>query len=222
MFYKKIVCLAVSRKWGGKCVAGKDIRNGEWIRPISNREHEEITDYDMSYENKKMPELLDIIKIPFKKRRPSDYQPENILIDSEIWWKYRSKYSKDKLDKLCDDPDEVFVNEKYWTDKISPEVLIESGIKKSLLFIKPESFKILRSNYVLPYGGIKKKVRAVFVYKGIFYNLGITDPLIESKYFSKKVGDYSIGAKDIYLCISLGEPWENNGYCYKLVASVIY
>jgi hypothetical protein len=221
MFYKEIICLAMSRKMGGRCVAGKDVASGQWIRPVSNREGEQLTQYDMSYENKKIPKVLDIIRIPFKKRSPSEFQPENILIDDETYWEYRGEYPKEDLHKLCDDTQEIFVNEEFWNDKVSPEVLIGSGIKQSLLLIRPESFVIRRWDYSSPWG-VKRKVRAVFHYGGISYSLGITDPLIEERYCGKKEGNYSLKGKDIYLCISLGKPWEDDGYCYKFVASVIY
>ena len=48
----------------------------------------------------------------------------------------------------------------------------------------------------------------------------MTDPILEEGYFDKYIGDYPIAEKDVYLCVSIGEPYE--GYCYKLVAGVIY
>jgi len=35
----------------------------------------------------------------------------------------------------------------------------------------------------------------------------------------KERGAYPLAAKDLYLTVSLGEPF--NGYCYKLVAAVM-
>ena len=35
----KIVCLANSRKISGRCIAGKIMDSGKWIRPVSSREH---------------------------------------------------------------------------------------------------------------------------------------------------------------------------------------
>lgn len=220
-FNREIICLAISRKWGGKCVAGKDTKTGEWIRPISDAEHEEVTDYDMSYENKKMPQLLDIIKIPFKEKRSTDIQPENMLINSKKLWEKIGKYPKSKLDDLCDNPEVIFVNEEFWKDKVSPSTLIASGINTSLLLIKPVSFRILRSNFSKPGGYVRKKVRARFTYKDIRYDLSITDPLIEIEYYTKREGIYQLDSNNIYICISIGNPWEDDGYCYKFVASVI-
>ena len=47
----------------------------------------------------------------------------------------------------------------------------------------------------------------------------MTDPGIERTYLMRKQGEYPLNAKDLYLTVSMGEPF--NGYCYKLVAAVI-
>jgi hypothetical protein len=41
---KRLVCLANSRKSGGRCIAGRELLTGnlgEWIRPVSDRKNEE-------------------------------------------------------------------------------------------------------------------------------------------------------------------------------------
>ena len=43
---KRIVCLANSHKLTGRCVAGKELRDGRsvtWIQPVSARENEEVS-----------------------------------------------------------------------------------------------------------------------------------------------------------------------------------
>jgi len=47
----------------------------------------------------------------------------------------------------------------------------------------------------------------------------VTDSGIERTYLMKEHGEYPLINRDLYLTVSLGEPF--NGYCYKLVASVI-
>ena len=42
----EIVCLANSRKISGRCIAGKIISEKRWIRPISSRDSEEISEED--------------------------------------------------------------------------------------------------------------------------------------------------------------------------------
>ncbi len=48
---KQVVCLANSRKLNGRCIAGKELVQGkatDWIRPVSTREHEEVSEYEQS------------------------------------------------------------------------------------------------------------------------------------------------------------------------------
>ncbi len=49
--------------------------------------------------------------------------------------------------------------------------------------------------------------------------LSIITPKIEREYLKKSNGVYSLQSKNIYMSISIGEPYE--GYCYKLVAAII-
>ena len=68
MSYKKtIVCLANSKKMSGRCIAGKELdarsRLGGWVRPVSNRETQEISEDERAYENGKDPKVLDIFKL---------------------------------------------------------------------------------------------------------------------------------------------------------------
>ena len=49
---KRIVCLANSRKLHGRSVAGRewiDGHSGRWIRPVSAREHQEVSEYERQY-----------------------------------------------------------------------------------------------------------------------------------------------------------------------------
>ncbi len=49
---KRIVCLANSRKLQGRCIAGRELVSGKpaaWIRPVSDREHEEVSEYERQY-----------------------------------------------------------------------------------------------------------------------------------------------------------------------------
>jgi hypothetical protein len=38
-------------------------------------------------------------------------------------------------------------------------------------------------------------------------------------YLMKEQGEYPLSAKELYLTVSMGEPF--NGYCYKLAVAVI-
>ena len=211
MAYKKIICLANSTKIGCKCVACKTIDTKEWIRPVS--EEGRLTRTQIKYANGKLPELLDIIRIPYKKLQPTIYQPENVLI-SEEQWECLEKFPKDKLDDLCDKPKEIFINQDR-RDRIEVGFFEKNRPGPSLLLVKPMAIKLLREDY-----GTRKRLKASFIYNDLEYNLWVRDPNFEEKYAGEKEGSYKLDSKDVCLCISLAAP-HNDGYCYKLVASII-
>ena len=77
---KRIVCLANSRKLHGRCVAGRewtDGRAGQWVRPVSDREHQDVSEYERQYEDGSDPRVLDIIDVPVLDPKPEIYQTEN-------------------------------------------------------------------------------------------------------------------------------------------------
>jgi hypothetical protein len=61
MYTKTILCLANSRKMSGRCIAGKEFDNGRlgaWLRPISARATEELSDDDRNYEDGEDPRTI--------------------------------------------------------------------------------------------------------------------------------------------------------------------
>lgn len=223
MFKRTIICLAASSKHSALCIAGKDIDTGEWVRPVSEHGHKEITSDDLCFENGGMPDVLDIVTIPFITVKPNEYQPENILVDKGSFSTLEDKYNRSQLDKLCDTPNEIFANEGSETGKMSPEAFLSSGLKSSLLFVKVGKLAIERYDKTYATYPTKRKLQAVFPYNGRSYHIDITDPRIRDKYLLKKSGQYPINSKSIYLCISTGEPFvEYDNMCYKWVASIIH
>lgn len=83
---RDIVILANSRKDMGHCIAGKDIRTGEWVRLINKLDSNEnaipFFDQDISELYGKIigPKLFECVKIHFNGKLPLYYQPENELI----------------------------------------------------------------------------------------------------------------------------------------------
>ncbi len=222
MPYRQVICLANSRKLRNRCVAGRDDATNEWIRPIGPGEDGALTITEISYADNTIPQILDIIKIPLGKGIPLIYQPENILIANKKWEKV-GQYSLSKIDSLCDNPDDIWNFEKGRNDRISEEYLKEHNMASSLLLIEPSSLAINCRDITCRgmYGEyIKRKTRAIFQYRDVTYDFGVTDPCVEEKYKSKKEGLYSLKGKDAYLCISLGKPYRD--YCYKFVATILF
>jgi hypothetical protein len=102
---KRIVCLANSRKLSGRCIAGKELlgeRPSGWLRPVSAREHEEVSEEERQYSDGSEPQVLDIIEVPLLDARPKGYQQENWLLDPTKDWKKVGRAKWTDLDRLAD------------------------------------------------------------------------------------------------------------------------
>lgn len=87
---KRLVCLANSRKLQGRCIAGREWLEegpGAWIRPVSHREHQEVSERERMYEDGSDPQLLDIIDVPLIEPRAGRPQTENWLLDPKWYWR---------------------------------------------------------------------------------------------------------------------------------------
>lgn len=221
--WKTIVCLANSRKLSGRCVAGIEIHNGRrigWVRPVSDREHQEVSECEQRYSDGSDPIILDVIDVPMLEPQPRSYQSENWLLDPSIYWvKVGRRFEWDQLGAFED-------REPLWLDGttstyngLNDRVSIEaaSSIPDSLRLIHVADLKLRVFVPSQGYENTKRRVQAVFTHLGTQYRLAVTDPVIERKYFAGEDGNYVLG--DAYLTVSLGEPYD--GYAYKLVAAVI-
>ncbi|MDP2211851.1 MAG: hypothetical protein Q8J63_08955 [Candidatus Aquicultor sp.] len=216
----KIVCLANSRKISGRCIAGKIIESNKWIRPVSNRESEEISEEERRYENGEMPKLLDIISVPVKDHKPTQHQKENYLIDDRYYWTKIGQYA-DRLESLLDSPEDLWgtgFSSYQGTNDRMPEGM-HAEYSESVYFIKPQVLKIIVRIEGEEFDDAKRKIRAQFTYNNTEYLLPVTDPVVESKYLSGNDGCFTLSIENIYMCVSVGLPY--NGYCYKFLASLI-
>lgn len=96
----EVVILTKSCKHHGHCVTGIDLHSGKWVRLVSSDEesHGALFDRHIQYENGTVCNVLDVATVPILRKAPIQYQPENILIDENVPWKYIKKLSiKDVL-----------------------------------------------------------------------------------------------------------------------------
>ena len=220
---KRIVCLANSRKLSGRCIAGKEILEdgspGEWVRPVSDRPNEEVSEYERQYEDGSDPSVLDVVEIPMLKARPKNYQQENWLLDPEYYWDKIACISWDDLGRLSDLPVSLWVNghssNNGYNDRV-PESIADS-LESSLYLIKASRMELDVSQPGLAFGNRKRSVQGRFQYNGTDYWLRVTDPRHDREYLRRPNGSYSLG--ECFLTISLGDLYR--GYAYKLIAAVI-
>lgn len=219
---KRIVCLANSRKLSGRCIAGKELVTGrpaEWIRPVSAREHEEVSEYERQYEDGSDPRVLDIMDVPLLEHRPRGYQQENWLLDRRKYWKKVGRAAWEDLEELVEPTSQL------WTNSHSTKSGRNDTIPLSLAEDLGSSLRLVRVDRVLlsvfkpgeAFGDQKRRVQGRFRYHRTEYRIWVTDPRYERAGLAKPDGDYDLG--ESYLTISLGEPYKES--CYKLIAGIM-
>jgi hypothetical protein len=110
---KRIIYLANSRKLSGRCIAGRELVNGHpdrWIRPVSAREHEEVSEREREYQNGEDPQVLDVIDVPVLEARPGTFQSENWLLDPGYYWSKVSRLSVTDLADFVDNEGPLWRN----------------------------------------------------------------------------------------------------------------
>lgn len=219
---KRIVCLANSRKYNERCIAGRELLRGDpvrWIRPVGNREHEEVFASERQYVDRSEPQVLDIIEMSLLKPEPKGYQQENWLFDPKVRWRRVDRWPKRDLLRLIDPVTPLWIDGYSTYNGLYDKVPLEyfGDIRSSLRFIQVNQFKLSVVNPGKEFDNDKRRVQGWFKFNGREYRLWVTDPGYEHAYLARPDGTYHLG--ESCLTISLGEPYKDA--CYKLIAAII-
>ena len=219
---KRMVCLANSRTLAGRCVAGRELadrRQAGWLRPVSARPGQEVSEYERQYEDGSDPRVLDVVSVPLLEPCPQGWQTENWLLDPERYWRKEGTWSWFDLAALADPAAPLWIDGGHTyqgrNDRLPPEPAgPEAG---SLRLIHAPRIELAVFSPGEAFGNRKRRVQGRFSHAGVDYALWITDPIYERHYLAKLDGSYHLG--ECYLTISIGEPFQ--GFCYKLVAAIM-
>lgn len=219
---KHIVCLANSRKHQGRCIVGRELVGGRpaaWIRPVSDRPHEEVSEDERRYEDGSDPCVLDMIDIPLREPRPKGCQQENWLLDPRKYWVRVGRFSWVDLEKLADKSGTLWLNGYHTYNGQNDYIPLDQAVTvgSSLKLVRVDAMQLRVFKPGKAFGNLKRRIQTQFQFAGNDYVIWVTDPIIERTYFAREDGDYPLG--ESYLTISLGEPY--NDRCYKFVAGVI-
>ena len=219
---KRILCLAISRKLSGRCVAGMELFGEQtlgWIRPVSAREHGEVSEQERQYEDGSDPRLLDILDIPLLEARPKEYQQENWLLDPDSYWQRVDRASWSDLERIADPIMPLWIDGFHTYNGRNDTISLAdaAALTSSLQLIRVNSLTLSVFKPGEAFGNPKRRVQGRFIHRETEYWLWVTDPSYERAYLAKPDGDYEIG--ESFLTVSLGEPYNNA--CYKLIAAIM-
>jgi len=219
---KHLLCLANSRKLNGRCVAGIELSGKQrlgWIRPVSAREHEEVSEYERQYEDGSDPRVLDVMDVPLLEARPKGYQQENWLLDPDRYWQKVGRAPWRDLEQLADPAAPLWMDGHSTynghNDRIPLAQATELDSSLRLVRVNELTLSVFKPGEA--FDNPKRRVQGRFAHDGTEYWLWVTDPGYERSYLAKPDGDYQIS--ESFLTVSLGEP--HNGACYKLVAAIM-
>ena len=223
----EIVCLANSRKWNGRCVAGLRTDGKGWLRPVGSNPEGVLHPHHYMLPDDTEPQLGDVLRVHCSRPHPQPHHPEDWIVMSLPWERVTSAAESRRQEWL----------RPYLTqgpqllgsagDRVAAETVQAHPVTHSLALIAPQS---LHWHITLNSKG-ERRTRVVFTLDDAEYDLSLTDPLWEQRVMHLKTGIHPRRMADIaedaevWLTISLGEPFAaaegGKEFCYKLVAGVL-
>jgi hypothetical protein len=216
---KTIVCLANSYKHGGRCIAGIDIHDGQWIRLHGNSADGSLCACEYVLDDGSEPRLLDVIEVEVHYAIRSQSHPEDWQIAPSRWRLVERGATERQWAGLTNEKTKSKGILRDHRDRIATWELKYKPLKSSLCLICPsEIYWWIREDKG------KRKYRALFHHKYVTYDFALTDPrwLDQLKLLPDGIYPHSTFAgttSETWLTISISEPYF--GFHYKLVAGVI-
>lgn len=230
---KTFIVLANSIRGGFRCIAGRETTEqkdhlmiGPWIRPVSPQGEGEVRPQESLCADGTQPAVLDVVRTTLVAKQDCPHQPENYILDASQRWEKLRTFPRDNLSYLEEHPVNLWLSQADGhTDRIHPDEAITSVQPfQSLYLIRPQGLK-----FKIWYDGVynKKQRRTIFTYNGIEYDLSITDPTVDAKYF-QPFPTLNLPLREIapadstrcFIVVSLTAPFRD-GYHYKLVATIL-
>lgn len=217
--HKEIIVLAKSSKRGKYCIAGVDVDDGKWIRPVSSDFMNEgaVPLADITYADGKVVQVLDIVRIKLLSPEPTEAQPENYLYDSRVKWEKIRRITLDELirQRGYDQPSMIFYNNKK---EVSREELKGQA---SLLFVNVQNSHIFIKTFY-DGGRRNKRIQFNFEYNNATYRFfKVSDVAVKEAFQDMPDGEYN-HRDNLPVVFSLTDEYANTGKFYKMAAQLFY
>lgn len=215
----EIICLANSRKLGGRCVAGLRLDGAGWLRAVGVLPDGILYPPDYTLNDRTEAALLDVIQVGTRVPRAAAHQPENWVIDGSSW-KLRSRpllpvHVPILRNALVNGPELL----RGFSDRVPYSSFQQQHAAVSLALVAPESIDL----YHFPTPRGTPQVRGRFFLgtgsQAFIYDLAVTDPRWEANVIHQGPRILRQGDGKFVLTISLSEPFGR--YCYKLIAAIV-
>jgi hypothetical protein len=217
-----LLVLASSRKHGGRCVAGWDVTNDRWLRPVSSRADGTLELTHCAIDGD-WPQLFDVVRVEVDQHRPTPYQSENWMITDQPWQRLRQVDPRSVRGEL-----RGLVDHGHWMlqdgdRRVDAAALRASPAPTSLALVEPSDL----TWYIEPFMGSRQYKTNFRVAGGDWCQFSVTDPPIHERLVPLPDGSHLRNAvgiddgSDLFLLVSLSEPYDQTGNCYKLIAGVL-
>ena len=230
---RRFLCLAVSRRDAGNCIAGLDIDSGEWLRPIHSADRAAFADSELIVEDNHTHQSrfmapLDLLSIPLEQSAATNSQPENWVVAPAFLLKLpailRRCTGKRTAQFLLSHVHRGELLLHSSRDSLHTNEFADRSLSSSLSLVQPIDLAWCVSPHAKHPG--KLQVRAEFRLGQTNYNLVVTDPAWEMRCHNLGIGTHkhaecaSPECGTVLLTVSLAAvPFH--GLHYKLVAGVI-
>lgn len=237
----RFLCLAVSRREGGNCIAGIDADSGEWIRPVNALHHGALAGGEIfvavpGTQRPRRMAPLDIVRLRIEKYVGNQGQPENWTLipahegrphsllanstaDASIHFKIRELAKESAASGL------LFGND---AKSVSHLAIQNAPLTSSLSIVQPKYLRWQRDLNFKGYPCIdgffdigKRNIRHVIRLTDVAWETRLLEltrkePLIEHADLPEGTHEF-----ETYLTISLGDLFPQTGHHYKLIAGVL-
>lgn len=215
-----MVCWACSAKEGAYCVAGLRTDGQGWVRPVSGRPNRALGPSDLLLDVGRPVRVGDLIELPVGAACPLPHQPENVRLTPGRWRFLRQASESDLRHCLTARATGPALLGSC-TDRLSWSEVTAKSVRESLALVVPERCTLRVRVYPE-----RRQPRLVFSLAGVSYDLGLSDPEWRERVLQLPVGDSPVAATGLaghtlVLCVSLTDPYDRDGCCYKVVAGVL-
>jgi hypothetical protein len=230
---RRFLCLVVSRRESGNCIAGIDIDSGEWLRPIRSEDRAAFADSDLVVEDNHTHQArfmapLDLLSMPLEQYAGTNSQPENWVVAPAFFEKrpviLRRCTGQRTTQFLLSHADRGELLLRSSRDSLHSNEFADRRLTHSLSLVHPVDLAWSVSPHAKHPGILQ--VRAEFKFGKATYSLVVTDPAWETSCYQLGIGTHkhaefvSPESGLVFLTVSLAAvPFH--GLHYKLVAGVI-